>query len=159
MTKRLLQKLLLPVWVVGMAIGVYMLLNNDFVHLEDTNGTDYTLQTITDADIEQRAFPALGLKESKGLFSSQITYSSDKFSGVEELFSTMYYASTIRITVNHAKVTAGNFRMMLLVDDKIVHEFALNELTQEYWLEDVTGTVAMRIAGESAAFQCDFAVD
>lgn len=63
------------------------------------------------------------------------------------------------ITVDFAAVEEGNFRMVLVVDDEIVHEFALNELTQTYVLEDVSGYVALRIAGESANFTFDYYIN
>ena len=37
---------------------------------------------------------------------------------------TNYY----EITVNFAEVNSGNFKLVLVIDDEIVHEFKLNEL-------------------------------
>lgn len=51
---------------------------------------------------------------------------------------------------------AGNFKMVLLVDDKIVHEFDRNETMQNYVLEDITGEVSLRIACESAKFEFSY---
>ena len=46
--------------------------------------------------------------------------------------------------------------MVLCVDDEIVHTFTLNELSQTYVIENVRGTVSLRIAGESADFMFDY---
>lgn len=143
--------------VVLVAVVVIWFAGDDLEHIEDTNGPeDFTLQTITDENIIRRDIGAIGIGENSGIISDTVTYSSDKFTGVYEVYGESIITNRYEITVNHAQVDAGNFRIVLCVDDRIVHEFALNELTQTFVLEDVRGYVSLRIAGESADFQFDF---
>lgn len=101
---------------------------------------------------------AKGLKTSTDSISNTTTYSSKKFTGVEQIYMTNIAANRLEFTVHHARVDSGNFRMVLVVNGKIVHEFRLNELTQTHVLENVKGTVSLMIAGESADFQFDYSV-
>ena len=129
-------------------------------HIEDTNGAEnFELQEITDENICKLDIGALYYVRSESIIADTVTYKSNKFSGVSEVFSENIIANRFEITVNHARVDAGNFKMVLCVDDEIVHTFALNELTQTFVLEDVCGTVSLRIAGESAKFQFDYTVN
>ena len=48
---------------------------------------------------------------------------------------------------------AQSSEFMVLLDDKIVHEFNHEDLLQSYELRDVNGYVSVRMAGESAAFK------
>ena len=127
-------------------------------HIEDTNGADnYSLQTLTENDILADSITALGVETRDDLLSDVVTYSSDKFSGVYLLHSDTYYG-TVTITVNHTEVTSGNFRLVAVVNGEIVHDFALNELTQSYTVENMSGKLELIMAGESAAFELDFSV-
>lgn len=126
---------------------------DDLEHIEDTNGADNcTLQEITDANIIERDLEADNI-------TNTTTYSAKKFTGVAEIYGENLTANHITITVNHAKVTEGNFRQVLVVDDEIVHDFILNELTQTYVLEDVSGYVSLQVAGESVNFMFDYYIN
>ncbi len=128
-------------------------------HIEDTNGADnFELQQITDENICRMDIGALNVTESNDIIGDTVTYKSKKFTGVYEVYYTNIITNRFEITVNHARVDKGNFKMVLLVDNEIVHTFALNELTQTFVMEDVRGTVSLRIAGESAKFQFDYYV-
>lgn len=143
--------------IVFVAVAGIWLFGSDVDHIEDTNGDDvYTLQTITDANIINRDIGAIGAGSSIDSISNVEEYHSKKFTGVDEIFTENIVTNRMDITVNHAKVTKGNFRLVLLVNDEIVHDFKLNELTQTYVLEDVKGTVSLRIAGESAEYMFDY---
>ncbi|MBE6776050.1 MAG: hypothetical protein E7543_07670 [Ruminococcaceae bacterium] len=124
---------------------------------EDTNGADnYKLQQITDYNIINMDIGALNLKESTDSITNTTTYSSDKFTGVAEIYMNNIKGNRFDITINHAQVNSGNFKIVLVHNDEIVHEFKLNELMQSYTLENPNGTVALRIAGESADFMFDY---
>lgn len=136
--------------------GIWFL-SSDLEHIEDTNGADnYSLQTITDNNIINMDTGALNLKESTDSITNTTTYSSDKFTGVSEIYGENIWGNRFDITVNHARVDSGNFKIVLLEENKIVHEFKLNELTQTYTLENPSGYISLRIAGESADFQFDY---
>ncbi|MBQ7295226.1 MAG: hypothetical protein IJW86_03410 [Clostridia bacterium] len=155
-----LKKILLPVGaVIFVAVIVVMMFTSDLEHIEDTNGADnYSLQQITDSNIINMDTGALNLKITEDIISNTVTYSSDKFTGVEEIYGTNLVGNRFEITVYHAQVNSGNFKIVLLEDDKIVHEFKLNELMQTYVLENPSGHIALRIAGESADFKLDYYV-
>lgn len=143
--------------VVLVAVCAVWFLNSDLEHIEDTNGADnFALQTITDDNIINRDIGAMGLKTSTDSISNTTTYSSDKFTGVEEIYGNNIWGNRLEITINHARVDSGNFKIVLLEGDKIVHEFALNELMQTYVLENPNGYISLRIAGESADFMFDY---
>ena len=126
-------------------------------HIEDTNGADnYTLQTITDENIIHLDMGSLGVNESWDSITNITTYSSKKFSGVYEIFGENVITNRYEIILNHARVDEGNFRMVVVINDEIVHEFVLNELTQSVVLTDVRGYLSLRIAGESAKFMFDY---
>ena len=140
-------------------VAVIWFTGSNLEHIADTNGPDdFTLQTITDDNIRNRDIGALNVGQSTSLVSDTVTYSSKKFTGVYEVFTENIVTNRYEITVNHARVDAGNFKMVLCVDDEIVHEFTLNTLSQTFVLEHVNGTVSLRIAGESADFMFDYYV-
>lgn len=155
-------KKFLPILLAAALVVVCVIwfMDSDLEHIEDTNGADdFTLQTITDDNIRALDMGALNVSQKTGILTGDtVTYYSDCFTGVYEVFRESIITNRYEITVNHARVDAGNFKMVLCVDDEIVHEFTLNELTQTFVLENVNGTVSLRIAGESATFQFDYYV-
>lgn len=147
--------------IIGAAVLIavcgFWFLSDGLEHIEDTNGADnFTLQTITDDNIINLDTGALNLKESTDAISNTTTYSSDKFTGVAEIYGINLSGNRFDITINHARVDSGNFRIVLLEDDRIVHEFKLNELSQSFTLENPSGYISLRIAGESADFLFDY---
>lgn len=128
---------------------------------EDTNGADnFELQTITDENIIHLETGASGLayKESNlGLLHSSEYYSKN-FNGVEQIYLTNFVgASDIYVYIGHMNVESGNFRLVVINDDKIIHEFDLDTFGEEFLFEDLTGTFSIHVAGESAKF--DFYID
>ena len=151
--------LLIIASVVFVVVVLFWISTTGVEHIEDTNGPDiYKLQTITDYDIVDMKMGSKGLTETTSKLTGVTTYSSNKFTGVAHIYLTNIISNRMEFTINHARVDKGNFKIALVVDDEIVHEFKLNELTQSYVLEDVKGTVALVIAGESADFQLDYSV-
>lgn len=143
--------------VILVVVCCVWMFSNSLEHIEDTNGADnYSLQTITDDNIIKMDLGAMNLKESTDSISNTTTYSSNKFTGVSEIYGENIKGNRFEITINHARVDSGNFKIILLEDDKIVHEFKLNELTQTYVLENPSGYISLRIAGESADFMFDY---
>lgn len=123
---------------------------------EDTNGADnFELQTITDENIIHLETGASGLayKESNlGLLQSSEYYSKN-FNGVEQIYLTNFVGSSdIYVYIGHMNVESGNFRLVVINDDKIIHEFDLDTFGEEFLFEDLTGTFSIHVAGESAKF-------
>ena len=150
------KKKLLPIAVIAFAVLVcFMLFSKDSLeHIEDTNGADnYDLQQITDYNIINMDIGALNLTKETSVLSDLPEYSSKKFTGVEEIYLNNIYGNRFDITLYNTHVSEGNFRIVLLHNNEIVHEFKLNELVQSYTLKNPEGTVSLRIAGESASFK------
>ena len=55
-------------------------------------------------------------------------------------------------------VTKGNARLLILADDKIVHDFIPNESGQNFSLNNLKGEIFLVVAGESANFEVVFKV-
>ncbi len=154
----ILKKILFPVGIViFIVVFAIWMFSSNIEHIEDTNGSDnYQLQQITDSNIINMDIGALNYKEHTDAITNTTTYSSDKFTGVAEIYTTNIIGNRFDITINHAQVNSGNFKIVLIHNNEIVHEFKLNELTQTFTLEKPNGTVALRIAGESADFMFDY---
>ncbi len=138
--------------VVFVAVFALWMLGSDLEHIEDINGADnYKLQQITDQNIIKMDMGALNFT----MTDTPLTlteYKSKKFTGVAEIYLTNVWGNRFDITLYNLWVESGNFRAVLVHNDEIVHEFKNNELSQTYTLENPSGTVALRIAGESADF-------
>ncbi len=129
---------------------------------EDTNGDDnFDLQTITDEDIIHLQTVSSGLNYSEtsvGIISSSEYYSKN-FNGVDQLYLTNYFAdSDVVVTVGYLNVTAGNFRMVVINNDEIIFDIPLDSAAEAYIFEDVNGSFAIHVAGESAAVEFNFSV-
>ena len=150
--------ILITVVVIAAAVVcVFLLGNDDKGHIADTNGAEnFALQSITDENIINRDISSVGFRQSYDSITGTTSYHSERFSGVVEVYGENVTATRMELVVNHAKVTEGNFRLVLMVNDEIVHEFSLNELTQTYVLENAEGYVSLRAAGESANFVFDY---
>ena len=125
------------------------------IEIEDTNGPDdYSLETITDENIINMDLGASGSAASSDDASQVVKYSSKNFSGVEEIcFVNRIMASEVVIDLSTIMVKQGNFRLVVVYNDEIVHDFDLEEMSQQFKLEDVEGNVSVRIAGESASYE------
>ncbi len=156
-----LKKILLAIAViVFLGYFAFSMFSSDVEHIEDTNGPDnYQLQQITDYNIINMDIGALNLKEQTNALTSKLPeYSSDKYTGVSEIYMENIWGNRFDITLYNLWVESGNFKVVLVHNDEIVHEFKLNELMQSYTLENPSGTVALRIAGESADFEFSYSL-
>lgn len=119
---------------------------------EDTNGEDnYALQTLTDADILRGASSSTVLS-SKVTVNDKTECKAKTMSGVVTLLEKKLNNEPLHITVS-CKISKGNARLVLVLDDKIIHDFALNTENQTFTLSNVTGKVRLKIAGESAGYE------
>ena len=153
-----LKKLLTAVGVIAFVVVFALwMFATDIEHIEDTNGPDnYSLQQINDYNIINMDVGALNLVESKELFNNLPTFRSDKYTGVSEIYMSNIWGNRFDITLYNLNVRTGNFKVVLLHNDEIVHEFKNNELMESYTLENPNGAVALRIAGESADFEFSY---
>ena len=157
MNQKLKKVLLIAGVAVFIAVALLWIFGSGLKHIEDTNGPDnYALTAITDGDIIKNEMGALTPVTTRAaLIGDAIHFESNKFTGVSELLYNNYVLpSDVIFSINTLSVTEGNFRMVVVHDGKIVAEIKPNseELIQEVRLENVTGYVSVRIAGESAAY-------
>lgn len=161
MPKKKKDILILVLAVVFVAVVAVMFLSGDISSIEDTNGAeDTSLTTITDENIialDMGALNAASVSVSEAdlagfTFSSFVKISSNNFSGVHEVLYNYYVLpSDFVLDLSGFTVDGGNFKMVVVHDDQIVATLEPGE-TVNYCLEDVTGRVSLRIAGESADY-------
>ena len=121
----------------------------------DTNGEeDFSLQTLTERDLIQ------GTNTSKMMSSTvtmgdKTTCKAQTLSGVEVLYEKRLKGETLDLVVS-CQITKGNARLVLVLDDEIIHDFTLNKDSQHFTMENVTGKVYLKLAGESAGYTVSF---
>ena len=126
--------------------------------IEDTNGeNNFALQTITDENIVE-GMNVVTFSSARTSSGNKESLSVGKLSGVLDLYNGNASGETVRFAVN-CDVTAGNARLVVVYDGKIVHEFDLHKQGQSFVLENAKGDFALKLAGESAAFEVVFEVD
>ena len=125
------------------------------VEIEDTNGDDdYSLATITEENILKLDLGGSSYSTSGDDITTGQKYSSKNFSGVVEIYTiSLLGKSDIEIDLASIFVKKGNFKLVVVVDDEIVHEFDNEEMMQTFRLDDISGDVSIRMAGESASFE------
>ena len=147
--------LLWLVAIVGAAAALFWIFGGAPEHIPDTNGPeDFSLTTVTDENILNRDLGSIGgpAVSQSILPGNGYEFSAKKFTGVYEvLYDNFIGKSDFQLDITNLVVTEGNFRMVVVHNDQIVAELTPDRFV-EYRLEDITGTVSLRIAGESAAF-------
>ena len=151
-TKKILTMVGVIVFVV--VVGAWIMLGGTD-HIEDTNGAeDFSLQTITDEDIINMSTGSIGGPEisQSALTGDTVEFSSEKFTGVYEiLYDNFILPSDFEVDLTAYEIFGGNFELVVVHNDEIIAVLE-PDLFVNYRLEDVTGTVSLRIAGESASF-------
>lgn len=121
-------------------------------HIEDTNGPDdYSLVEISNDEIVSGKSYSTSVGKLTTQTGRTIKLKISKFSGVENVQSFKTTNSDITFTVS-IEVTQGNFKAVLVQNNKIIHEFNNNQNNQIVKVSKGTGSVAVYIAGESAKF-------
>ncbi len=131
------------------------------VEIPDENGPDdFNLATITTENIVNLDLGASSYSVSPSVDDEDYMVKTTKikgseFSGVAELYGTNFTGkSDFTVYLNNISVDSGNFKVLVLLDDEIVHEFNNQEMQQKCELKDIKGNVSVRIAGETADFKC-----
>lgn len=125
-------------------------------HIEDTNGPEnFSLQTITDQNIIDSSTGSIGGPTiSRSILTGDtVEFSAEKFTGVYEvLYDNFFLPSDFEVNLTAYEIYGGNFKLVVVHNDSIVAVLE-PDLFVDYRLEDVTGYVSLRIAGESASFR------
>jgi len=145
-------------WIIAIAfvaVACFWLFGSGLEHIPDTNGPeDFSLTTVTDENILNRDLGSIGGPTvSQSILSGDgYEFSAREFTGVYEILYDNYIGkSDFQLDITNFQVTGGNFRMVVIHNDQIVADLT-PDMFVTYRLEDITGTVSLRIAGESAAF-------
>ena len=151
-TKNILTAVGALVFVV--VVGAWLLFGGTD-HIADTNGPDdFSLQTITDQNIIDRSTGSIGGPSISGslLTGDTVEFSAEKFTGVYEILYDNYIApSDFEVNLTNYHIHGGNFKLAVVHNEKIVAVLEPG-LFVDYRLEDITGYISLRIAGESASF-------
>ena len=146
--------------IVFFAAGCLWLILSSPDHIEDTNGAeDLSLQTITEENIIQLDFGAVGGPNisRNSLWGDVVEFSAKKYTGVTEIFYDNFIGtSDFEVDLSSFEVTGGNFQMVVVCNGEIVATLEPGGMV-DYCLEDVTGYVSLRIAGESASYSFSMA--
>lgn len=131
------------------------------VEIPDENGPDnFNLATITkdniiNMDLGASSYSVSPSSEDEDYMTSVTKVKGKAFSGVAELYGTnLVGKSDFNVYLDNISVDSGNFKVLVLLDDEIIHEFNNQEMLQQCELKDVKGYVSVRIAGETADFKC-----
>ena len=142
----------LSVAVIGFCI--YSFLTSDLEEIPDQNGPDDTsLVVITDQDIIADEMGAMHpISITSGWFINGLEFSSENFTGVHQiLYDNFIFESDFVLDLRNLEVTEGNFKMAVVHNDEIVATIEPGA-SIHYVLENVEGSVYLRIAGESASY-------
>jgi len=124
---------------------------------EDTNGeADFSLQTLTEEDIV-RGTNTVQVMTSTATVNDKTVCKAKTISGVVELWNKTLKDEALEIVVS-CEISKGNARLVLVIDDEIVHNFALNAESQHFSLDNVTGKISLKLAGESAGYRITYTV-
>jgi len=131
------------------------------VEIPDENGPDnFNLATITvgnivNMDLGASSYSVSPSSEDEDYMTTMTKVKGKEFSGVAELYQTnLIGKSDMTVYLDNISVESGNFKVLVLLDDEIVHEFNNQEMLQECELKDVKGSLSVKIAGETADFKC-----
>lgn len=141
------------------AVLVLSLAGCKFVTYEDTNGAeDFSLQTLTEADITSNANTCSQITSTKSVINNVTTCTAKEMSGVIKPYETKLRNQDFEIQVS-SEVSKGNARLVLIVDNTIVHDFMLNEKEQTFSLKKYSGNIRLKLAGESAKYKITYTIN
>ena len=128
---------------------------------KDTNGEEnYSLCKITDEDIIKGIDHSglTGISSEENEKNGEFYYVGRYFNGSTALNTLESLTTNNTIEIQKFSVTKGNARLLILADNEIVHDFALNESGQSFSLTNLQGEIYLVIAGESSNFEVIFKV-
>ena len=160
MNKEKIEKILLGVLAILMvAYFAYSMITDPFKHIDDRNGNNTDIATITNSEIiDYGNSRSGGMARSKsdlmiaGIQFGGIKFHSDKFSGVEPLLRTNVLFGDILLNIYNLEVNEGNFRLYVLNEGKIIDEIGPED-EFDHCYENKKGEFVVIAVGESADFK------
>ena len=137
--------------LLSLLLGVLLLvpcLTSCVGQIEDTNGEDTALTTVTDADITAKkpSYNAVGMVRSQ--LDGKQTTRVNSLSGVYEFNAYTADGGTLTVTLS-TTLHEGNLRAVLLHEGTYVQDIPIGE-AQTVSIANATGKYQVRLAGESA---------
>ena len=129
---------------------------------KDTNGEEnYSLCKITDEDIIKGIDHSglTGISSEENEKNGKYYYVGKYFNGSTALNTLESLTTNNTIEIQKFSVTKGNARLLVLADNKIIHDFTPNESGQSFSLENLEGEIFLVVAGESSNFEVIFKVN
>lgn len=130
------------------------------IEIADENGPDDTsLATITEEniinmDLGASSYSMSPSSEDENYMNSLTKFKGSEFSGVAEIYYTNFLGkSDVIVNLENIVVNSGNFKVVVLLNDEIVHEFNNEDMAQSFRMDDIKGYYSVRIVGESADFK------
>ena len=125
-----------------------LLLNACATHVEDTNGTETALCSITDEEILEDSPKHLVTGCVRNKVNDTQTMRVSKLSGVFAFDAHLATQSTLTVTLS-TTLHSGNLRAVLLCDGSYVQDIDINT-EQSVIIPNANGRYQVRLAGESA---------
>lgn len=120
----------------------------NFGHIADTNGDDdFTVETIDDDEILTRTKYVAWLAKSSNN-NGQYSVTVKKLSGVWQIADLSMKGYGAAVLKTDMTVESGNCRLVLVHNDKIVHDF--NIQGQDSYVVTTSGNYYLKLVGESA---------
>ncbi len=141
-------KLKIIALLLALSLSALSLMSCTFKHIEDTNGTDASLTTITEDELfgKKTSYVELGALYAKN--GNIYTYNVAKLSGVRSVAKFSADGAELVITTN-ITLSAGNCRIVLMNNGEYIGNIAFGE-DMLITVANPSGSYEVRIAGESA---------
>lgn len=128
------------------------------MNIEDTNGEDTALCSITEEDILSGKLGSTLFGSSRVTLNDNTTYSVKKMSGVLilETIKSSNKDTVFTLTLT-PELISGNLRILLLGNGELVTDFPLDKATT-FFLDNPECKYELVVAGESAEFSVKYTI-
>lgn len=143
--------------IAGLAFSMFTLINAS--HIEDSNGSDTALVTLTEADLLANRPRSVSTGSVSSNINQKLSLRINKFSGVTDV--TSFTARGSRLTIHFScALQEGNFRVLLLCEGNYVADLPVNG-SDTVIIDNPNGRYSIRVAGESAKFalKCSYDIE
>lgn len=143
-------------FVVLSVIAFLLSLVSCMSHIEDDNGDDTSLCTLTERDIIE-CTSSLSYKSVKNKTNDKGNVRVDKFSGVQVVDSITVKEENKIVTCS-VNITSGNLRVVIVRDGEIFADIKTDGEESSVALTR-SGRYTLKIAGESACFDLEYEIN
>ncbi|MBQ8407286.1 MAG: hypothetical protein IJY39_00325 [Clostridia bacterium] len=125
-------------------------------HIEDTNGADTALCTLTEEDILASTNSSTRIGSVSSQVNNKYSLKVKKLSGVFDYTSLNLQAGQLLVIESDVVVESGNLRIVIVCDGEYVADISVGTDQHIEVKIDRTDKYEIRIAGESANFTFQF---